>query len=64
MVLPSAENADPTPDPESMTALASLTGGIAVSATDLTALEEALPGGALRQCAQAAGIDCLASDPS
>lgn len=49
VVLPSAENADPTPDPESMAALASLTGGIAVSATDLTALEEALPGGEERR---------------
>ena len=43
VLLPSRENADPSPDPLLMERLAQLTGGIAASATDLTELEAAFP---------------------
>ncbi len=44
VVLPSRENEDPSPDPLAMQALASMTGGIAVRATDTTGLAAAFPG--------------------
>ena len=43
VLLPSRENADPSPDPLLMERLAQLTGGVAASATDLTELEAAFP---------------------
>jgi len=45
VVLPSRENADPTPDPESMTALASLTRGRAVHVARIRDLAAEFPGG-------------------
>ncbi len=45
VVLPSRENADPTPDPESMTALASLTRGRAVHVARIRDLAQEFPGG-------------------
>lgn len=45
VVLPSRENADPTPDPESMTALASLTRGRAVHVARIRDLASEFPGG-------------------
>ena len=44
VVLPSRENADPSPDPVALQTLARLTGGLALSATDTTGLAEAFPG--------------------
>ncbi|MEM6569495.1 MAG: hypothetical protein AAF957_13865 [Planctomycetota bacterium] len=43
VLLPSRENADPSPDPVLMQRLATLTGGVATSAADLRAIEQALP---------------------
>jgi len=45
VVLPSREIADPTPDPESMTALASLTRGRAVHVARIRDLAQEFPGG-------------------
>ncbi len=44
VVLPSRENADPSPDPVALQTLARITGGLALSATDTTGLAEAFPG--------------------
>jgi hypothetical protein len=43
VLLPSRENADPSPDPVLMERLASLTGGVATSAASLEVIEEAFP---------------------
>ena len=43
VLLPSRENADPSPDPILMARLAALTGGVATSAADLEAIEAAFP---------------------
>ncbi len=44
VVLPSRENADPSPDPRALASLSSLTGGRAVDLAHLRALLEELPG--------------------
>jgi len=49
VVLPSHENADPTPDPAGMLALAQRTGGRAVTLSEASALLEAFPGGEERR---------------
>ena len=49
VVLPSHENADPTPDPAGMLALAQRTGGRAVALSEASALLEAFPGGEERR---------------
>ena len=43
VLLPSRENADPSPDPLLMERLASLTGGVAASASELALVQEAFP---------------------
>ena len=49
VVLPSGENKNPSPDPESMAALAAMTGGVAVDVTGLPDLLEEFPGGEERR---------------
>ncbi len=44
VVLPSRENANPSPDPQAMAAVASVSGGRAVSVTDVAALLVEFPG--------------------
>jgi len=44
VVLPSRENADPSPDPDAMAALAKMTGGTAVSLDAIDDLESEFPG--------------------
>ncbi|MDP6763825.1 MAG: hypothetical protein QF860_13275 [Planctomycetota bacterium] len=49
VLLPSRENADPSPDPETMAAVATLTGGLSVSLGELDRLAPAFPGGEERR---------------
>jgi len=49
VVLPSRENADPSPDPETLRAVASLTGGVSAPITDVPALLVEFPGGEERR---------------
>ncbi len=59
VVLPSAESKNPSPDPELLTELSRITGGIATSAIDLGALEEAFPGGEERREPIASSLEDL-----
>jgi hypothetical protein len=49
VVLPSRENADPSPDPEDMRLLASKTGGRAIALANTAALADEFPGGEERR---------------
>ncbi len=49
VLLPSRENADPSPDPEAMAALASVSGGRSVALADLDELLAEFPGGEERR---------------
>jgi hypothetical protein len=49
VLLPSRENADPSPDPELMAALAQVSGGRAVSLAQLASLADEFPGGEERR---------------
>ena len=49
VVLPSRENADPSPDPETLRAIATLTGGVSAPVTDVPALLAEFPGGEERR---------------
>ena len=49
VVLPSRENSNPAPDPETMSALASLTDGVAVDIANLDQLLDQFPGGEERR---------------
>jgi hypothetical protein len=49
VVLPSRENKNPSPDPETMAALSAMTGGVAVDIAGLSTLLEQFPGGEERR---------------
>lgn len=49
VILPSRENADPSPDPDTLKAVASLTGGLAAPVTDVAQLLAEFPGGEERR---------------
>ncbi|MFT7663069.1 MAG: putative membrane protein [Planctomycetota bacterium] len=49
VVLPSRENSNPAPDPETLAALASMTGGVSVDITNIDELLEQFPGGEERR---------------
>ncbi len=49
IVLPSRENADPSPDPATLAALSSMTGGRAVALASLSSLVQEFPGGEERR---------------
>jgi len=49
VVLPSRENTNPAPDPETLAALSTMTGGVAVNITELASLVEQFPGGEERR---------------